>query len=809
MKKIISALLCLVMIGSMFVSTAALTNNTTTFNLVTDGNYVVGDVDGDGASNAVDSLEIKKYCASMTVVNMHSADINADNYVNAKDLLLLKKCHAGVDSLENYDNENLVDKFTIAGNDISKYSIVYHDGSKYVENAYYAASTLQRYVLSATGVELSVGTEATTDYVIEMVDVTTIEGLEAELGVESYKYEVVDGNLLIYGTRRGNMYAVYDILEDVLGYRFFATQETYLYNARSIDIAEDTDVYRVPGANFRFSGQSNMTADKFGVFFANKLNGSSLYSHDEDAYGTLTGTHWINAHSYDYYWRMATGDVTVDFDGTNTNDYKAKYDAGVQQKSLEWNPCSTNDLIYATLFRGLLEVMRYISGWHTFREETSSMSFSICDNPNYFCSCNDCKYIYSNGTDRKGRERLNAGGAGLNIYLSNRACRDIVEYYPGRAASYEENGDGTYSKDGYGEAITDAYPDMKLFTITYDSTPPNENLFTDERYKELIPEENLILMYCAQICNNHVLGSDECTGKTNILGRDGLESTRSIKGWGEACHRTGAELWFWYYGVSYNTYLSDSPNIYNIYYDFKYAAEECYVTGFFYEGGSGGYIFENLKAYLATKYMWSLTKDENGNVSGMSFEEFEAAMLEYLYMYYGDGAEYILEYIKMQDHAGNINTTSGKEYGTIESYCYTNNLDYPGDMFDYAYMRDNYEYMRGLILKALALAEGNQIRRCEYLLMNAEFLGLSACHNSMYLESTDEAQKAEYVKRYEWLYNFIKDSGVDIWVYDINNIPLDVSKSPMKLFYGGGSWNIDNSDTWGYNGSKPTWGFHG
>lgn len=808
MKKIISALLCLIMVGSMFVSAAALVTNDSKYNIYTDDAFVLGDSNSDGSLNAVDSLEIKKHLISIPGADTRASDINADGCLNAKDLLILSKCFAGVDNIEAYDNAKAVDRFTIAGNDISNYCIVYHEDSKYVENTYYAATTLSKYVESATGVSLPIVTEATSDYVIEMVDVTTIPGLEEKLGVENYEYEVKNGDLYIYGTRRGNMYAVYEILEEVLGYRFYAPHEVYLYNERTIDIAEGTSVYRNPGTTFRFTGQ-NMTEDKTGIYFANRLNGSTLYSHDGIEYGTLTGPHWINAHSYGYYWKMATGQVYVDYDGTNSNDYWAKMDAGIQQNELEWNPCSTSDTEYATLFRGLLEVMRLISGWHTFHEETSCMSFSICDNANYACSCNNCKFISASGTDRKKGERLNTGAAGLNIYLANRACRDIVEYYDGRAASMDETGDGTYSANGYGAAIKDAYPGMKLYTILYDSTPAHEKLFTDERYKDIIPEENLIIMFCAQVCNNHTLDSGECEGKTNILGRDGLQSAEAIKSWGEACHRSGAELWYWYYAVSYNTFLSDSPNIYNIYYDFKYASEVCHVTGFFYEGGSGGYIFENLKAYLATKYMWSITEDEDGNVSGMSFEEFEAAMLEYLYMYYGDGAEYILEYIKMQDHAGNINTTSGKEYGTIESYCYTNNLDYPGDMFDYAYMRDNYEYMRGLILKALALAEGNQIRRCEYLLMNAEFLGLSACHNSMYLESTDEAQKAEYVKRYEWLYNFIKDSGVDIWVYDINNIPLDVSKSPMKLFYGGGSWNIDNSDTWGYNGSKPTWGFHG
>ncbi|MBR4071828.1 MAG: DUF4838 domain-containing protein, partial [Clostridia bacterium] len=735
MKKIISVLLCMIMVGSMVVSASALVSNNSKYSIFSDDAFMLGDANGDNAVNAIDNLEIKKYCVSMPGANLKASDINADNVVNAKDLLLLTRCQAGVDSLESYDNANVVDRFTIAGNDISNYCIVYHKDSKYVENAYYAATTLSKYVESATGVSLPIVTEATTEYVIEMVDVTTVPGLEEDLGVENYKYEVVNGNLYIYGTRRGNMYAVYEILEEVLGYRFYAPNELYLYNERVIDIAEGTSVYRDPGTTFRFSGQ-NMTTDKTGIYFANRLNGSTLYSHDGIEYGTLTGPHWINAHSYGYYWKMATGPVYVDYDGTNSNDYWAKMDAGIQQNELEWNPCFTSDAEYATLFRGLLEVMRLISGWHTFREETSSMSFSICDNANYTCSCNSCKYISSTGTDRKKGERLNCGAAGLNIYLANRACRDVVEYYPGRAASMQENGDKTYSDGGYGGAITDAYPGMNLYTIIYDSTPAHEKLFTDERYKDIIPAENLIIMFCAQVCNNHTLDSGECEGKTNILGRSGLQSAEAMKSWGEACNKSGAELWFWYYAVSYNTFLSDSPNIYNIYYDFKFASEVCHVTGFFYEGGSGGYIFENLKAYLATKYMWSITEDENGNLNAMSIEEFEATMLEYLQMYYGDGAEYIFEYIKMQDHAGNINTTSGDKYGTIESYCYVNNLDYPGDMFDYEYMRDNYEHMRGLILKALALAEGAQVRRCEYLLMNAEFLGLSACHKSWYVEST-------------------------------------------------------------------------
>ncbi len=801
MKRIISTLLCVVMIGSMMITALAadLEGNSVQINIKSDDGFVLGDANGDGAVDMTDSFDLKKNCAGIATVDANSADINADGIINAKDLLLLKKCNAGLDSLASYEDENYVDSFTIAGNDISEYSIVYHEDAVYVKNSYYSATTLSRYIEKATGVSIPVVTpdNLATEHKIEMVDVTKIEGLEEKLEIENYQYEVVNGDLLIYGTRRGNMYAVYEILEDILGYRFFNTNETYLYNSRAVDIPEGTSVYHDPGLNFRFSGQ-NLTNDKLGYYFPRRLNGSTLYSHDGETHGTLTGPHFINAHSYGYYYKMATGIVDITFDGTNNYDYRLKLDAGIEQNELEWNPCSTDDLMYATLFRGLLEMMRYIQGWHTFRPETSSMSFSICDNPYYMCSCKNCRFISATGTSPEG-ERLGAGGSGLNIYLANRACRDIREYYEGRAASMEECGDGEYSEYGYGEAITDAYPDMKLYTIFYDPTPPNENLFTDERYADLIPEENLIIMFCGQACNNHYMGTGECGDKKNNVGLSGEVSAKGFKGWGEACKQTGAEIWFWYYSVSYNTFLSDSPNITNIYYDFKYAVEECNCTGLFYEGGSGGYIFENLKAYLATKFMWSVEKDEEGNLSFMSYEEFEAVMMEYLNMYYGDGAEYLYEYIMMQDEAAN---ETGK--------CYVNNLDYPGDMFDYEYMRDNYEYMRDLAAKALALAETEaQIRRCEQILMNAEFLGLSACHKSWYVEGNDAEKKAVYEERYTWLYNYVKNNNINLWVYDINNIPLDMSKSPMVLFYTGGSWSIDNQDTWGYLGSNPSWGYGG
>ncbi|MBR6650072.1 MAG: DUF4838 domain-containing protein [Clostridia bacterium] len=798
MKKLFAALLCVVLVLSSVVQVAALQKYERYFDTVVDDDFRVGDANDDGRVNAIDTLEMKKYYAFMSEINEDGADINSDGTVNAKDLLILKKCQAGVDSLENYKDDSVVDNFSIAGVDISEFSIVYHADAKYIENNYYAADAMRRFIRTATDINLPVveAADATTEHKIEFVDVTTVPGMEEKLYIENYFYEVKGGDLLIYGTRRGALYSVFEIAEDYLGFRFYSDDFVFMNEVRVADIPEGTESYREPALEFRYTRQSfgHEAADYH--FFARRLNGSQINGNQEEYRGTLTGPQIANAHSYDYYWKMATGRVDVYYDGTNGGEYGAKYNAGITQDDTSWNPCFTSNDDYGTLFRGLLEGIRYHTSWKTFWKDTTSVSFSICDNRTV-CTCSGCKYIMSSGNDRKLGKRLECGEAGLNLYLANRACRDIQVYYEGRPASTFDNGEKTEkSENGYGEPITDVHPGLQLYTILYDHTFPHELLLTDEKYKDVAPHENLIIMFCGNPCNNHYMGSGECGDNVNILDMNGQVDAEAFAAWGDVTKVTGSQMWFWYYPVNYNTYLTDSPNIINIWYDFKYVVEECNVTGIFYEGGGAGYLFEKLKAHLGTMMMWSFEKDENGNVVYMSFEEFCEVMKEYLYIFYGEGYEYIYDYIWMHDKAGN-------ESGI----CYVNNCDYPGDMFDYEYSRDNYEEMRGLLTKALALAEGDQIRRIERLIVSCDALGLSACHRSWYLEGTEET-KALYKERYTWMYNYIKNNHLNVGLgADVQNIALDFEKAPFVLYYTGGTWRPELNEEWTWTGSTPGWGY--
>lgn len=815
MKRIIAIMLSLVMLlGAAFTAGA--------FPLLVDETYAVGDADNDGKSNALDLIEIKKGLVYATEINEQGSDINCDGSVNAKDLLVLKKCHAGTDSLENYMDDATVDRFLIGGVDIEEFCIVIPQWATEADNIHYAASRLCLLLETAMGFspeifrgEMGEGYS----HAINFCDIKDNEELNEKLFIENYIYEVENGNLNIYGTRRGNMYAVYDIAEEYLGFRFYLRDYAYQYTERYSEIPEGTYVYREPALFFRNGGVSggSVGSEMHELnLLGRKMNGIQSAGHyREEKYGTVTGPHFINAHSYGYYWKMATGNVDVIFDGTNNNDYSAKYEAGEQKDESTWNPCFTSDAVYATLFRGLLETMRYMQDWeyyidHKIREHTSAMSFSICDNRTV-CTCLECKFIMTSGT--QGRKpntinNLNCGEAGLNLYLANRACKDITAYYEGRAASTKEYGENTEtSMFGYGEPIKDCYPGIKIYTILYDHSLPNEKLFSGEGYAEkygygydaIIPQENLIIMFCGVACNNHFIGSGECGNNYNNLGSHCQSSVDSLKGWGQVCKQTGSQMWFWYYPVNYNMKLVDTPNVFNIYHDFKYMIEECNVTGVYFESATSGNVFEPLKGHLASILMYDFYYDENGELHYMSEEDFHRAIKEYLMMYYGAGYEYIYEFLVYMDEAGN------------EAPCFINNFDRPGDMFGYDYIRTHYEEMRAPLVTALKMTSNSTQRdRVEKLLICCDFLGLSANYKDYYVNGTEDSI-AVYTNRYIDMYNKIKAKNIRIYSNDTYTLPekVDVTISPMESFYEAGSWRITNADTWGYCPNSYGWGYEG
>ncbi len=670
MKKAFSILLLLSLLIGVFGVAAAAQD------LRVDRTFTLGDVNSDGHVDAVDAFEVVRYLADVEGASLSrdAADMDADGEVTAFDSLQFRLCLAEVKRWSDFEKkgryENALYNFTIGGNPIDTYCIVVPaDTERGKSNLYFAADELREYIHMSTDykIEICFGEQKTENAVVFHQ-----EDEKGELGIEGFIYEVKDGQLHIYGTRRGNMYAVYEILEEYLGYRFYAANESLIYKQRTSDIPEGTYFKKIPELDFRITRQTTHGGEGINFFFQRKSNGRGTLSGNDDEYrGNLTGAHSINAHSFGYYYKVATG-IQVD-------EYK-------------WQPCFTSDESYEQMFTGLYETMRGMAdrGYEKFQAGTSAMSFSICDNIVGMCKCDGCSTLYA--TD---------GYAGGSVYIANRAIDDIQQYFS----------------------------EIKLYFIIYDHTIP----------QTIFPKDDLIILYCGTACNNHFINSGECTAEGNSLnGGNNFFDAESLKAWGKVCRENGAELWFWYYPVTYHYYLIGCPNIINLYYDYNYLVNECGVNGMFYEGGGEEYNFETLKEYLAMRLNWD---------PEMTEEEFIGHMKEYLYMYYGDGYEELYQYIMMQNEAGD------------RVGCFINNYDRPRQMYDYKYLDEHYEEMRALIESAMVKVKTyEQSKRLDTLLACCDFLGLSCVHYRYYKNPESEELRKTYMKRYDNMYEYIQST---------------------------------------------------
>ncbi len=712
MKKLLSVALALaIAAGTMIVGTFAR-------EIKMDESYSIGDVDRSGSVNAMDSVSLK---ATMTgaqgyICDAEAADFDADGKISAMDSFYMKACLAGGMSASSFESEHNVYKLLIAGYDISDFCIVVPAGCTKQDNAHYAAEKMQEYIEIATGFELDIcyGSEnRTKPHAIVYNMVALNSELGRELGYEGYKYDVTDGDLNIYGTARGNMYCTYDLLKRV-GFVFYSDYYTFIWETRIIEICEGEGETFVPKLNFRMVSGSYFDGDGCEHhFYPQKLNGSQLYRAEDDTRtGTLTGPRFINAHSYSYYWRMATGIYTDDdhlYECWQSGEQKQESDYGTTPP---WQPCATNNADYEKLMLGLDRTITMIEKrGQKFTANISAMSFSICDNQKGYCACRNCT-----------KKQRTEGYSGLYIDLTNRAARDVKVLYP-------------------------EYPTLKLMSIIYDHSIP----------QTVRPEDNVIIFFCGQGCNNHPINSGECTGNKPLIHKLHNDAVvESLKAWAGFCHEAGAEIWFWYYPTSFLNYMAPCPNVLKLYYDFDFIINECKVDGVYFECGGLGYGFESLKSHLASEYIYD---------PDITYDEYMQILKDYLYIYYGAGYEYIYEYLVMQNEAG------------TKEECYLNNFNYPMAMYNMDYLEDNYVYMRELVLKALEMTDNaEETEHLEMLLVTCDFTGLSAVHESWYLEGANvERYKANYdemcelIKKYDMRPNTFTDANGDPEQLDFTN----------------------------------------
>ena len=310
MRKLLSVLLVIVMLAGTSVTVGAAYDFSLSQSFLNDETFLLGDVNGDGSVNAVDSYSIRTTLAGIATdaIDLDSADFDADGKCAAPDSYSLKLCLSGARSTADFENGKQIYKLTVGGNDIKDFSIVLNEGITDEDNSYLAALLLKKYLKELTGAELPIcyGTPVSERAIyINELDLFSEEG--QKYGVEGLRYEVKNGDLYIIGTLRGTMYSVYEILERYLGVRFVSNEATFVYKNRVVDIPEGTAEEIHPKVTFRVARHTFGERGALNHYLANKLNGDYISSYDSKRYGTLTGPIYSNAHSFYEYWKMGNG----------------------------------------------------------------------------------------------------------------------------------------------------------------------------------------------------------------------------------------------------------------------------------------------------------------------------------------------------------------------------------------------------------------------------------------------------------------------------------------------------------------------
>lgn len=803
MKKLITLILCIATLMSVLSVGvfAAPADEIDTLPFRDDGTYELGDINSDGNMNAIDANVLRRYIIEPeTEICIDAADINADGKASAKDVFYIKSFLSGANDIADYKGDRPVYALTIAGNSIADYDIVVPAGTDTeTSNAYLSAKIMKTYIRKAAGASLSIVMGETTKahgIYYHQYEYGTEECNDLGLGMDDFKYKVIDGDLHIYASVRGSMYATYSVLENYLGLRFYNNKYTYAYDKRVADIPADTDVSVTVPYEFRFAGSSVADSNAYYTYYtAIGCNGINIWMGGTQKDGYLCGPRFAIGHSFGYFKAIQSVPMP---EGTDLQKQLSdKYVLGNKTEPMNqnWQPCCSTDESYYRMYNGMLELAQMVQTWgaNIYTDDNAvkglyAMSFSINDSLNT-CTCMTCSRKIAGGTvkmkgdaeavkhnlreysgeytigDTDNKRNTTAvtfkeeGISGLFLDFCNRAAREITTEYHGNDFTYGEGGDFTTLRQ-LDPRIRTVYEVMDLNMIIYDHFVP----------ATVRPESNIQIMYVSHGCYNHVLGSGECGDRKTTLNDSNATDEKSMVEWAKMCNEAGASIWYYSHGVNYACNLAPSPNVTDFYYNAKFV-RECGFNGILYEGEYAGKRanFEDLKAYLAAKMAFN---------PDMTYDEFTAMVKEYMYMFYGDGYEEVYEYMLLQTACGDA------------APCWTNNHDRPFDQYEPSAVKKNYEEMRNLILTAIEKAQDSYAEEhCRNLLVSCEFLGLSASYKDMYVNGTADSRKT-YEERYTDMYNYIKDNNLPVYSGDVYQLPdeIDFSSDPMTQFISFASW---------------------
>ena len=336
-----------------------------------------------------------------------------------------------------------------------------------------------------------------------------------------------------------------------------------------------------------------------------------------------------------------------------------------------------------------------------------------------------------------------------NINIFSISQTDVESWCQCPNCSKIEEEEGSYSGvwvrflNKIAEELEDEFPNVTFDTLAYKHT--------QKAPKITRPRENVCIRLCSiTCCFTHAINDPDCTRNK--------EFCEDIIAWGKMCNN----IHIWDYTTDFHYYISTFANLFTIYDNMQFFAENNVVSMFPQGNGQGiSGEFGELRAYLLAKLMCD---------PFMTKEEYSNHMNEFLAAYYGEGWEYIRAFIdKTSELAANGGYKLNGNEEETSAVCGQGIYDHPLTVITRQEYLDNETYFDELWANALAAAGD----RKEYVARSMMQWRLT----KLYLHpNAEEAQK---------LIDDAKAAGV-VWKEGNPNVQdsSDLSKSPYYWSYG-------------------------
>lgn len=368
-------------------------------------------------------------------------------------------------------------------------------------------------------------------------------------------------------------------------------------------------------------------------------------------------------------------------------------------------------------------VIANVKSWLQAKPKASLVSVTLGDNNNY-CQCDSCKAKYSQG------------------YTVTDLYMQLV--------------------DDVAKAIKDEYPNVLVQCFSYGGASGAPTKITKV-------SDNVICQYCCGDCKAHAIDNPNCA--VNV------EACKNIEKWSSVC----SNLLVWDYPLNFKYCLASTPQIKDFLANAKYFYEQG-TFGMFQEymhsSGINGATFDELKTYLLTKIMWNPT---------MTDEEYEKHVANFMKAYYGDGWEYLRQYISLyESYAGRDGLHYDYDMGIIDPDGQTASspavsLLIPQDKVS-EFLAKAYE----LWSKAEELATDEQLTRILKDKTQLVYLDLCLTMDDI-LENGTQAEKTAVIAKNAKLISMIKQYNLRItfWGQTTSSQYADLDKnvSPLNWDY--------------------------